>query len=108
GQAHTPAPADIAFATFAELGDAWDASESAWSAYLAELSPADLDRPVSQVVSAGGNSQPLTTALLDVLLHVCPHAQYTTAQAVNMLRQLGVPAPDLPPTMLISMARAGL
>ena len=38
-----------------------------------------------------------------MLLHVCTHAQYTTAQLVNMLRQLGVDR--LPDVMLISMAR---
>ena len=40
----------------------------------------------------------------DVLLHLSLHAQYTTAQAVNMLRRLGVsPLPDV---MLITLARA--
>jgi uncharacterized damage-inducible protein DinB len=38
-----------------------------------------------------------------VLLHVCTHAQYTTAQVVNMLRQVG--ATSLPDTMLITLAR---
>jgi hypothetical protein len=38
-----------------------------------------------------------------VLLHLCTHAQYTVAQAVNMLRQAGLgPLPDV---MLITMAR---
>ena len=38
----------------------------------------------------------------DVLLHVCTHAHYTSAQVVNMLRQVGLdPLPDV---MLISLA----
>ena len=39
----------------------------------------------------------------DILLHVCTHGQYTTAQVVNMFRQVGVAA--LPDVMLISLAR---
>ncbi|MCA9008327.1 MAG: hypothetical protein KDB01_01205 [Planctomycetaceae bacterium] len=39
----------------------------------------------------------------DILLHVCTHAQYTTAQIVNMMRRYGVE--KLPDTMLILMAR---
>jgi uncharacterized damage-inducible protein DinB len=39
----------------------------------------------------------------DVMLHVCTHAQYTTAQVVNMLRQIGVE--KLPDVMLIALAR---
>ena len=38
-----------------------------------------------------------------MLLHLCTHAQYTVAQAVNMLRQAGAEA--LPDVMLISLAR---
>jgi len=34
---------------------------------------------------------------------VCTHAQYTTAQVINMLRQLG--AQPLPDPMLITLAR---
>jgi uncharacterized damage-inducible protein DinB len=45
----------------------------------------------------------MATSRGDVLLHVCTHAQYTTAQAVNMLRQVGVE--KLPDTMLITLAR---
>jgi hypothetical protein len=45
----------------------------------------------------------LATRRSDVLLHVSTHAQYTTAQIVNMLRHVGVQ--KLPETMLISLAR---
>jgi hypothetical protein len=43
------------------------------------------------------------TRRADVLLRVCPHAQYTAALAVNILRQAG--AGELPDVMLISLAR---
>jgi hypothetical protein len=38
-----------------------------------------------------------------VLLHVCTHAQYTTAQVQNMFRQTGLD--KLPETMLMALAR---
>jgi hypothetical protein len=47
--------------------------------------------------------QPMGTSLLDVLLHVCTHAHYTAAQAINILRHLGVS--PLPDPMLITLAR---
>ncbi len=45
----------------------------------------------------------MQTRRSDVLLHVCTHASYTTAQVVNMMRQLGVS--PLPEVMLIALAR---
>jgi uncharacterized damage-inducible protein DinB len=68
---------------------------------LATLTEQALDEPVYRIVSSTG--QRLATQRSDVLLHVCTHAQYTAAQAVNMLRHVGVE--KLPDTMLITLAR---
>lgn len=78
-----------------ELRRKWSAQEQRWSDYLATLQPEDLD----QLVYRKG----IGTRRGDVLLHVCTHAHYTTAQVVNMLRQLG--AAKLPDVMLIALAR---
>jgi len=72
-----------------------------WDRYLADLTPESLDEPVFRFVASTGQS--IATRRSDVLLHVCTHAQYTSAQVVNMLRQVGVE--KLPETMLISLAR---
>jgi uncharacterized damage-inducible protein DinB len=91
------------FATLNELRREWARLEERWKRYLAALSPEALDEPVYKWRSAPGQAQRLATSRTDVLLHVCTHAQYTTAQAVNMLRHIGVE--KLPDTMLITLAR---
>jgi uncharacterized damage-inducible protein DinB len=88
-------------ASLAELRQKWTQLQQRWERYLADLSAESLDEPVYRVAASTG--QRFATRRLDVLLHVCTHAQYTTAQVVNMLRQLGVT--QLPETMLISLAR---
>ncbi|QDT90437.1 DinB family protein [Gimesia algae] len=62
-----------------------------------------LDELVSKRSTSSGKGRVQQTRCVDILLHVCTHAQYTTAQVVNMLRQLG--AEPLPATMLITLAR---
>lgn len=89
-----------AFDTFEQLQIAWEATERRWLGYLDELKEAALDRPVYRT---GSDGKSRATSTADALLHVCTHAQYTAAQAVNMLRHRG--ASDLPKTMLITMAR---
>jgi len=84
-----------------ELRQKWMQLEERWERYLTELKAENLDEPVYKVAFSTG--QRVATRRLDVLLHVCTHAQYTTAQVVNMLRQVGVV--KLPETMLISLAR---
>jgi len=91
------------FATLDELRQEWAQLKERWKRYLAELSPEALEEPVYKWRSAAGQTQRLATSRSDVLLHVCTHAQYTTAQAVNMLRHVGVE--ELPDTMLITLAR---
>ena len=68
---------------------------------MAELQPEALDDMVTKIIMS--TRQRMATRRSDILLHVCTHAQYTAAQVVNMLRQLGVE--KLPETMLISLAR---
>ncbi|MFN0055801.1 MAG: DinB family protein [Planctomycetales bacterium] len=89
-------------ASFADLREKWAELEQRWRHYLADLPSDALDEPVYKFAFASG--QRFATRRADVLLHVCTHAQYTTAQVINMLRQSGV-AP-LPETMLISLARS--
>lgn len=89
-------------ASLNELRERWTALDQRWESYLNDLSPDSLDEPVSRVALSTGKR--MTTRRLDVLLHVCTHAHYTTAQMVNMLRQVGVE--QLPEVMLIALARS--
>lgn len=83
-----------------ELATLWQQLETRWQSYLAGLAEADLDQLVPKVSSQGKLH---STRRGDILLHVCTHAQYTTAQVINMLRQAG--AEQLPDPMLITLAR---
>jgi len=103
GESTTPSPFGYQFPDLTHLETAWDESEVKWSGYLDALSTGDLDRQITKVASISGAT--FTTPLSDILLHVCTHAQYTTAQAINMMRQLGIPSNRLPDTMLITMSR---
>ncbi len=93
-----------AIASLDELDRKWTELESRWRDYLAPLAEADLDQLVYKVSSL--LNQRFATGRGDILLHVCTHAQYTTAQVMNMLRQLGVDS--LPDPMLITLARQEL
>jgi uncharacterized damage-inducible protein DinB len=90
-----------AIATLEELKTAWRQSEARWRKYLDELVPERLADAVYKVRSTGGR---FAFRRLDILLHVCTHAQYTVAQVVNMLRHAG--ADSLPDVMLITLARS--
>ena len=87
--------------TLDELRQKWSALEKSWSSYLSILTPESLDETVYRF-SVTFN-QRLSSSRSDALLHVCTHAQYTVAQVVNMLRQLGIQ--KLPATMLMALAR---
>jgi uncharacterized damage-inducible protein DinB len=92
-----------AFQSFDELTAAWEELDRRWSDYLAELTDDALDEIIYRVSVSSGAGKRFGTKRGDVLLHVCMHAHYTTAQLMNMLRQLGItPLPDV---MLISLAR---
>jgi uncharacterized damage-inducible protein DinB len=85
-----------------ELRPKWTELQQRWAQYLAALKPEALDETVYRCSSTSPN-EPFGARRSDVLLHVFAHAQYTSAQVVNMLRQLGVE--KLPPTMVMAMAR---
>jgi len=85
------------------LREQWTQLDEAWRECLNDLTPADLDRVVFKTSSYSGPSHAVGTPLPDVLMHVPLHANYTAAQIVNMLRQLGVS--DLPDAMMISFSR---
>ncbi|REJ82090.1 MAG: DUF664 domain-containing protein [Planctomycetota bacterium] len=86
-----------------ELISKWQELDHRWNEYLNSLTDDDLDEVVYKTSTSSGRGKRHGTRQADVLLHVCTHAQYTTAQLMNMLRQLGVtPLSDV---MLISLAR---
>ncbi|MFO0905214.1 MAG: DinB family protein [Pirellulales bacterium] len=92
---------DGAIASLMQLVQKWTDLQSDWVRYLSGITDDSLDDPVFKVAMSTG--QGVATRRSDVLLHVCTHAHYTTAQAVNILRHLDVK--PLPETMLISFAR---
>jgi uncharacterized damage-inducible protein DinB len=96
--------ADGAIASLDEFRDRWHTLDERWNDYLPRLTDESLDEVVYKISTSSGFGKRHGTRRADVLLHVCTHAQYTTAQLLNMLRQLGV-AP-LPDPMLISLARS--
>lgn len=87
------------------LAREWDKLEARWQALMGRLTDEDLDRPVVRIRPSAPD-KPLSSRVSDVLLHVGTHAYYHTAQAINMMRHLGVQ--PLPDTMLIVMSRMGL
>ncbi len=89
--------------SFSELKQKWAKQEQRWIDYLERLTAESLEELVSKRSTSSGKGSVQRTKRGDVLLHVCTHAQYTTAQVVNMLRQVG--ATSLPDTMLITLAR---
>lgn len=92
-----------AIPSFDELASRWEELDQRWNVYLDTLTDDDLDEIVYKTSTSSGLGKRHGTRRADILLHVCTHAQYTTAQLLNMLRQLGVsPLPDV---MLISLAR---
>ena len=115
GQASAVAPGDVAgklpgnqlgvdrFAGMDDLQRHWQALADRWQEYLAALAPEQLDEVVCKRSSTAPASPPFCARRADVLLHVCTHAHHTTAQVLNMLRQLG--AEKLPDTMLMALAR---
>jgi uncharacterized damage-inducible protein DinB len=86
-----------------ELKTLWTTLEQRWAVYLSNLNSDSLDDVVYKKSSSALVGNRFGTRRSDILLHVCTHAQYTTAQIVNMLRQCEVE--KLPDTMLILMAR---
>ncbi|XZE46240.1 DinB family protein [Pirellulaceae bacterium SH467] len=92
-----------AIASLSDLVLQWDELDRRWNKYLEGLSDESLDDVVYRTSSSSGAGKRFGTKRSDILLHVCTHAQYTTAQLNNMLRQLGQSTSlDV---MLITLAR---
>lgn len=107
GNAAAPGPDAFTFDSWEALCDAWPATDARWRDYLAGLTPDMLTRKIArQRTLLTGEKVSLMAAVMDVLIHVCTHAQYTLAQAVNMMRQLGVAPEGLPDTQMIMLARS--
>jgi uncharacterized damage-inducible protein DinB len=88
--------------SLADLQREWSILDGRWKRYLSELTPESLDETVVKISTSSGLGKRFTNRRIDILLHVCTHAQYTTAQIANMLRQSGHQPPDV---MLITLAR---
>ncbi len=84
-----------------DLRTRWHDLEQRWEDYLNQLTSDQLDDTVYKRNSMTGKRA--GTRRSDILLHVCTHAQYTTAQVTNMMRHVGVSS--LPESMLITLAR---
>jgi uncharacterized damage-inducible protein DinB len=89
--------------SFEDLRHKWAELKLRWAAYLEATPGESLEQVVYKKSTSSGLGKRWGTTRADVLLHLCTHAQYTTAQIVNMLRQAGVST--LPDVMLISLAR---
>jgi len=89
--------------SLSDLREKWAVLEQRWITYLEGLTESALNEIVSKQSTSSGKGRVHRTKRADVLMHVCLHAQYTTAQVVNMMRQAG--AHSLPDTMLITLAR---
>src|SRR5690606_1125544 len=83
-------PFDVKVEGFHELERCWEACDARWTAFMEDLSEIDLARMVEKKTNHPSfKGRMIRTPLSDAIMHVCLHAQYTTAQATNMLRRLG-------------------
>ena len=89
--------------TLDELIERWSTLDTRWNAYLDDLTAEMLKQAIVKKSTSSYAQQTVGTSALDIVLHVCTHAHYTLAQAMNMLRKLGVE--PLPHSMLITLAR---
>lgn len=105
GNPEPPPPRTLSFDSWAALEEAWANLTARWDAYLGHLRPEQLGDLVAKRSTSSRAGRVTRTPVLDVLLHVCTHAQYTTAQLVNMMCRLGVAPEALPDTMLITLSR---
>ena len=88
--AHGECPRD--FPTIAALWQQWRQTARERNAHIDTLTNADLASSVTFVHPSG---QEYTFTLGHVLLHVCNHGTHHRAQALNMLRHLGAPVPEM-------------
>ena len=86
-----------AITSLEELTTRWHALDERWCDYLDTLADDTLGETVYKTSTSSGAGKRHGVKRADVLLHLCTHAQYTTAQLVNVLRQTPV-AIDQPRT----------
>lgn len=87
----------------ADLQQKWELLDQRWADYLNTVTPDDLDQLCYKTSTSSGAGIRFATRKSDILLHISTHAQYTTAQVLNMFRQSGVQ--KFPDVMLVSLAR---
>ncbi|HUR21106.1 MAG TPA: DinB family protein [Vicinamibacterales bacterium] len=90
GESPTSGPEWVAAADLAELRTRLTTIESERDGFLAGLTDADLDQPMSYRTLAG---QPHADRLSDVVRHVVNHSTYHRGQAATQFRQLDVAPP---------------
>lgn len=66
-------------ADHAELRVCWNELDRRWDEYLESLDDAAFDDPVYKISTSSRLGKRHATRRSDILLHVCTHAQYTTA-----------------------------
>lgn len=72
--------------TWEELFEAAQESRESWAAFLEELDPSALERPVSY---RAGNGALFETSVIDILTHVALHGSYHRGQIANAVRRSG-------------------
>ena len=80
------------FPSMQDLWNEWRETASRRDDFLAGLSDEDLRR---RVTSTGTEGKPYTFLRGHMMLHVCNHGTHHRAQAVNMLRHVGVKPPPM-------------
>jgi uncharacterized damage-inducible protein DinB len=80
------------FSAMTELWDIWRKTADERDQYFTTLAPADLQRNVTYSNTLGETN---TFKLGHMILHVFNHGAHHRAQAINMLRHLGVPPMEM-------------
>jgi uncharacterized damage-inducible protein DinB len=101
GRSPRQPPTGADFADLAALQAWWDEQQAASLAYLAGLSDADLDRPITYTSLDG---KPYTRQVWHALMQVVNHQTEHRSQVATLLTQAGV---DAPPTDLVVYLRPG-
>jgi uncharacterized damage-inducible protein DinB len=85
------------FASMTALRKAWRLTADERNAFLDTLADTDLDRSIT---STGMDGNERTFTLGQMMLHACNHGTHHRAQALNMLRHVGVNPPPLDFTIM--------
>ncbi|QQE10449.1 DinB family protein [Planctomycetota bacterium] len=91
GAPNAGTPGTIPLNNFKQLISDWKSLENRWQQYLNNLTEDDLDKFFIRTNSRENKDYRLP--VVDILIHVNTHANYTYSQLNNMLRQLSQPIP---------------